>query len=422
MSRATLVAGFTVAVVTRAKMSSMINSRSQMPGGTRASFCHIEVPRTEQRWEAGRRPYAVFLVRLYSDLGDYPSSDKWWALRYEDIKILHKHLREHYRSIQLPWLPQMRWFNTRHPTYLAELCSQVQRYLQHLVATWLGGDVPETSGTEGLIWMLTTLDERRELPLPADLPPPLKRPDLMSAANTPRGSVALRSGNVTSGADTTPLKREYEELSWKAYQEHVEQRLLSAGGADTNPFEDEGELDEGLHCWAVESFSIRREKSLAPHAVLREGNAYIVLHSAEGRRVIFYWIGAKCLADKAGSAAVLAIQLHDLVDGGQHHCHQASDPPRILHRAPSAGHDPPRVLHHASSLTSTVAVTPHKLPRPRRHAVSPLPPPHPPPRGPTPFPPRLFVRRSARWRVRSLRNFSSASPQCPTAQVCAPPR
>ena len=75
-----------------------------------------------------------------------------------------------------------------------------------------------------------------------------------------------------------------------------------------NPFEEEGELTDGLHCWSVEGFTVRRIE-MSRNATLMDGDAYIVLDASD--RMLYYWIGARCPSDKAGAAAVLAVQLHD---------------------------------------------------------------------------------------------------------------
>ena len=57
----------------------MITRRaSHNQSGSRASYCHLELPRSEQRHTDGEaRPHMVYLLQLLSDLGTYPSEDQW---------------------------------------------------------------------------------------------------------------------------------------------------------------------------------------------------------------------------------------------------------------------------------------------------------------------------------------------------------
>ena len=62
---------------------------------SRADYVHIVLPRTEQRRAEGEKcPHTVYLVRLLSHLGEYPSSDSWYELRYSRVAELHTTLRE----------------------------------------------------------------------------------------------------------------------------------------------------------------------------------------------------------------------------------------------------------------------------------------------------------------------------------------
>ena len=55
-----------------------------------ASFCNIVLPRTESRQAEGElRPHTVYLVRIESHLGKYPSADTWFELRYTRFQQLH---------------------------------------------------------------------------------------------------------------------------------------------------------------------------------------------------------------------------------------------------------------------------------------------------------------------------------------------
>ena len=62
----------------------MITRRTSMRGPeSRASFCHVEICRSEKRVSEGElraRPYTVYLIRLLSDKGTYPREGSWYAL------------------------------------------------------------------------------------------------------------------------------------------------------------------------------------------------------------------------------------------------------------------------------------------------------------------------------------------------------
>ena len=84
----------------------MISTRSRTTA-MRHSFCHVVMPRAEQRHAEGeQRPHTVYLVRLESHLGQYPSADSWFELRYQKFKMVHDFLRETHPVLRLPWLPR----------------------------------------------------------------------------------------------------------------------------------------------------------------------------------------------------------------------------------------------------------------------------------------------------------------------------
>ena len=75
----------------------------------RAAFCHVELPRTEERIAPGElRAHTVYLVRLESHLGMYPSPDTWFELHYSRFQHLHQKLRETHPTPRLPELPRSR--------------------------------------------------------------------------------------------------------------------------------------------------------------------------------------------------------------------------------------------------------------------------------------------------------------------------
>ena len=83
--------------------------RTHVPRMARAVFCHVEMPRTEERIALGElEAHTVYLVRLESHLGKYPSPDTWFGLRYSRFQHLHQKLRETQPTPRLPELPRSR--------------------------------------------------------------------------------------------------------------------------------------------------------------------------------------------------------------------------------------------------------------------------------------------------------------------------
>lgn len=211
----------------------MISSRRSW-GGARASFSHLSVPRAEQRAGEGGRPYLAFLVRLSSELGEYPSPHAYYELRYSQLTALHAHLREEYGGMGLAWLPRMRWLGARHPKYLSELCASIQSYLTHTLHAW----VRYTGRIDGFIVLLHCLHEAGEgvvsLPRREQLPPPATEQALMREGRDGRevregrevkeGSEGGREGDSTRTQEPSP-RRSYaqpiadrEALNWRSYQ------------------------------------------------------------------------------------------------------------------------------------------------------------------------------------------------------------
>ena len=117
----------------------MISSRRAGPGGggRRATFCYVKVPRSDRRHAPGEaHPHIAYLVRVHSDLGTFPSERTWYELRFSRIAKLHAELAELHPGLQLPGLPRTRWFANRHPSYVAEICSDLERYFMQLLASW----------------------------------------------------------------------------------------------------------------------------------------------------------------------------------------------------------------------------------------------------------------------------------------------
>ncbi|KAL1503090.1 hypothetical protein AB1Y20_011154 [Prymnesium parvum] len=296
----------------------MIEARRAARPGARARFCHIEVHRAEQRASETRdRSRVVFLVRLSSELGEYPSSSSYYELTYDHFKALHEHLRAHFAFLQLPWLPRMRWLGARHPRYLQEMCETLQYYLQHLLLSWCRA----TPRIDGFLMMLHSLHEAAAgvpaLPLPDELP--TSAGDADDAAVGARGAPervctsTRAAGGAAMPQALSPSLAEREALGWHHFQAYEEKLLPPA--AEEFPFEEDGHIVTGLNCWVVERFTVRRVDQLETDPKLLDGNAYVVLNVVGSTQLtLHYWIGARCPADKAGAAAVMSFHLRQALD------------------------------------------------------------------------------------------------------------
>ena len=137
------------------------------PDVSRASFVHVVVPRTEQRCAEGeKRPHSVYLVRLLSHLGDYPTTDTFYELRYSRVAELHTHLRAEHPGLRLPWLPRARWLGSKHPAYVSEMREEIERYLRQLLTHWLRS----YGGFDSFIMLLHAAHHGEPLPPPPDVP------------------------------------------------------------------------------------------------------------------------------------------------------------------------------------------------------------------------------------------------------------
>ena len=342
------------------------------PDVSRASFVHVVVPRTEQRCAEGeKRPHSVYLVRLLSHLGEYPTTDSWYELRYSRVAELHTHLRAEHPGLRLPWLPRARWLGSQHPAYVSAMREEIERYLRQLLTHWLRS----YGGFDSFIMLLHAAHHGEPFPPPPDVPQN-RRGSTSSgepsfAPSTPASSRTTPPQLASPSLDTEAL---VVGLSWREYQEHTENLLCTTGG-ETNPFEEAGEPLEArpLHLWRVDNFTVSRlpaEADVRAGLTLRSSDAYLVLASiADGGRGagggagggggggtngggakkswhVHFWIGASCGADKAGAAAALTVQLCGLLeededgDGvGQHREEQVlpSCHPSIACRSSSCG-------------------------------------------------------------------------------------
>ena len=136
------------------------------PDVSRASFVHVVVPRTEQRCAEGeKRPHSVYLVRLLSHLGDYPTTDTFYELRYSRVAELHTHLRAEHPGLRLPWLPRARWLGSKHPAYVSEMREEMSAIYANCSRT--GSAVRRLRQLHHAAARCTP---RRALPPPPDVP------------------------------------------------------------------------------------------------------------------------------------------------------------------------------------------------------------------------------------------------------------
>ena len=193
------------------------------PDVSRASFVHVVVPRTEQRCAEGeKRPHSVYLVRLLSHLGEYPTTDSWYELRYSRVAELHTHLRAEHPGLRLPWLPRARWLGSQHPAYVSAMREEIERYLRQLLTHWLRF----YGGFDSFIMLLHAAHHGEPFPPPPDIPqnrrgstssgePSFAPSTPASSRTTPhrssrlRRSTRRRSSSASAGASTRSTRRTY---------------------------------------------------------------------------------------------------------------------------------------------------------------------------------------------------------------------
>ena len=308
----------------------MITSRSKT-SAPRAAFCHVTLPRAEQRHAAGEsRPHTVYLVRLESHLGKYPSADTWFELRYSRFHALHATLRETHATLRLPWLPRASLLGSQHPSYVQQMAEALLRYLRQLLACWQRA----YGGFEGFIELLHALHHVWPLP-----PPPEAATSSMLGSDVVQREPQSAASSTSEGGGANLPQIDGEALgaalNWREYVEHVERLLeLGTGAGESTPFEEEGAIEEStVHVWRVERFSVRRVPCERDEPLrLHTTDAYILLvpitpdadepksdaneprsdKPRSGWRA-HYWIGASCTADKSGAAAALVVQLGGLL-------------------------------------------------------------------------------------------------------------
>ena len=214
----------------------MITSRGRAHT-TRHSFCHVELPRTEERRADGEaQSHTVYLVRLESHLGKFPSADTWFELRYSRFQLLHQTLRQTHTTLRVPTLPRARprWLGKHHPSYVFNMSLELRGYLRQLLAHW----IRTYRGFDGFIELLHALHFGEALPLPP--------PAASDAGPLPQGSVRCGlpssslatsyAGAALSEPDSTELE---VALCWREYEEHIERLLeLRSGSAESTPFEE----------------------------------------------------------------------------------------------------------------------------------------------------------------------------------------
>ena len=270
----------------------MIDGRAAT-AAQRAAFCSVHLPRSEQRQAPGApRAHSVYLVRLESHLGVYPSADTWFELRYSKFHALHTSLRQTHTTLRLPWLPRARvLFGTLHPSYVLSMAEELLRYLQQLLQSWQRA----YGEFDGFIELLHALHNDWPLPPP---PPEVAPPPTISlrpasgggGSGSPRGSIPAGGGaggdlslSKPSASALPPIDGALvgELLCWREYEEHVERLLdLGVGAAESTAFEEEGALTHDVcHVWRVVGFSVRRvalDDRTAP-LKLHTTDAYLLL-------------------------------------------------------------------------------------------------------------------------------------------------
>ena len=68
----------------------------------RHAYCHVVIHRTEQRKDSRQRTHSVYLVRLLAHIGEFPSPDTFYELRYSSLERLHQQLRASRPRLRLP--------------------------------------------------------------------------------------------------------------------------------------------------------------------------------------------------------------------------------------------------------------------------------------------------------------------------------
>ena len=204
--------------------AAMITRRASVatqkrPDVSRASFVHVVVPRTEQRCAEGeKRPHSVYLVRLLSHLGDYPTTDTFYELRYSRVAELHTHLRAEHPGLRLPWLPRARWLGSKHPAYVSEMREEIERYLRQLLTHWLRS----YGGFDSFIMLLHAAHHGEPLPPPPDIPQNRRGSSSSGepsfAPTTPASSRTPPPQRASPSLDTEAL---VSGLSWREYQERT---------------------------------------------------------------------------------------------------------------------------------------------------------------------------------------------------------
>ena len=110
----------------------------------RHAYCHVVIHRTEQRKDSRQRTHSVYLVRLLAHIGEFPSPDTFYELRYSSLERLHQQLRASRPRLRLPELPRARRLGNQHPSYVEQMSAALQDYLRRL----LEGDWPLMSTRE----------------------------------------------------------------------------------------------------------------------------------------------------------------------------------------------------------------------------------------------------------------------------------
>ena len=121
----------------------------------RHAYCHVVIHRTEQRKDSRQRTHSVYLVRLLAHIGEFPSPDTFYELRYSSLE-------------RLPELPRARRLGNQHPSYVEQMSAALQDYLRRLLEGWLR----LYAEFDGFIMLMHAVHAAQQADEPLELPPP----------------------------------------------------------------------------------------------------------------------------------------------------------------------------------------------------------------------------------------------------------
>lgn len=322
--------------------------RAVADSGRRSTFCYIALPRGEQRHTPGDvYPHIAYLIRLSSDRGTYPSDSTWYEMRFSRIARLHEELKVTHQNLRLPWLPRARWLGSRHPNYVAQMCTDLQRYFQQLISSWCR----HYGSFNGFILLMHAVQSDLPLPSPSSPDNGGVQAAGVDALETDGARARLSKettlqGDCPEGAPaTSTASAVIQGLDWHRYQMCAEASFSIADRSVGRPssFEDirASMGSQPWALWRVVNFDLVKQNQCCSPKLLQR-SAYIVLAAPEdelrkniangcvGIRKpplvawrVHFWIGVECGADQAGAAAALAVQLSCTVEAEiGHPCRQ----------------------------------------------------------------------------------------------------